>query len=173
MHHINTTGPGGDRSLVEVRDEMLKHLDDGVKCPCCCRAIRVYRRRIHSKMAADLIRLFWMNWYDTRPFEERFHHIQAICRGHPGDFAKLRYWKLIEEMPLTDEHKRTSGFWRITDKGRDFVQRRGSVPRQVKIYMDRFKGYVSHDDLVSITDCLGKHFDYLELMTGGEVSRGE
>lgn len=82
-----------------------------------------------------------------------------------GAWAKLRYWELIEEMPkdsMTTE-KRTSGMWRITDKGISFVEGNISVPKYVKLYNQTFYGYEGDD--VSIHDVIKEKFNYRELMS--------
>ena len=48
-----------------------------------------------------------------------------------GDYAKLRYWDLIEPKPGTsDRGGRTNGFWRLTNKGRAFVNGEIAVPAE-------------------------------------------
>jgi hypothetical protein len=75
-----------------------------------------------------------------------------------GDWAKLRFWGLIEEKPNTDKKKKSSGYWRLTDLGKQFVRGEISVPR-VKVFRDGMVVETS-EELVSITEALGEPFDY-------------
>jgi len=57
-----------------------------------------------------------------------------------------------------------SGKWRATKKGQDFLEGRIAVPRFVYIYNQatlRFDGQP-----VTFRECLGKRFDFGELMSG-------
>jgi hypothetical protein len=84
---------------------------------------------------------------------------------HGGDWSKLRHWGLIESKP--DERADGStrvGFYRITDLGRQFVEREVKVPKYAYIYAQTFMGL----DLpyITIDEALGTKFSYDELMTG-------
>jgi hypothetical protein len=91
-----------------------------------------------------------------------------LWRG--GDYAKLRYWRLIEERPGgPDEGRdtRNSGYWRLTSLGGAFVRREVKVPKYVFLY-DGFPVVLSDVDNpnVSIEQCLSKQFKYSDLMKG-------
>lgn len=128
-------------------------------CPECGQTVKLYRRNLYAKPAYQLILLYRLNRDNFN-----FHHIKTT--GNPaaggGDFAKLRFWGLIEEYVNDDPTKRTSGYWRITDKGRQFVQRKITVSKYVLIYNKEFYGFQGAQ--VFIDDCLGKRFNYTELM---------
>jgi hypothetical protein len=80
-----------------------------------------------------------------------------------GDFAKLSYWDLIEEKAKNDlDDKKNSGWWRITDKGRLFVENKHLITEYVLIYDSRVVGF--DGDQIRITDTLGDKFSYTELM---------
>jgi len=79
-----------------------------------------------------------------------------------GDFTKLRYWDLIETRANDNSKTKDSGFWRITEKGRDYVEDRIQVPKICMVFNRRARGFST--DLVGIRDALGKDFDYPELM---------
>jgi len=132
----------------------------GVKCPCCDQYVKMYERKITAPAARDLIKLY--NITD----EDEFHHIDEFKTDKAGDFAKLRYWGLIEERLNEDSSKRCSGWWRITQCGIEFVDLTITVPRKVRIYNSEFHGYVDNSDRVGINDCLGTKFHYGDLMAG-------
>ena len=84
-----------------------------------------------------------------------------------GEWAKMKLWGLIEEMPKSDGgDKKTSGFWRVTDAGRRFVGRRSTIYSHVKVFDGRFFGFSG--DPVYIDECLGKKFSYGELVESGD-----
>lgn len=151
-------------TLKEAKDWLRARLDKGERCPCCNQLAKFYSRRIYSSMAAALI-------YFYRSFDQtKFHHKSDLLKNKTlattlggGDFAKLSYWGLIEEKPKgQDEDKRTSGYWKITQKGIDFVQAKLQIPSHVRIYDGKVFGFTG--DKVLVTDCLGNRFSYAELM---------
>jgi hypothetical protein len=127
-------------------------------CPCCDQLVKVYRRNIAGSTAYDLIRFA----NGTSLGEERhIRHITMRSSGG-GDFAKLLYWGLVEEAVNTSTNKRTSGMWRITPKGYDFVLNKLAIPKYALVYNGKFLGF--EGDSVTIEDCLGTNFNYRELM---------
>lgn len=139
----------------------LENWKKGNHCPCCDQLVKLYSRKINMVMAKTLISLYKIS-FDN----EDYHHVSDFMVHNVGtnDFSKLRYWGLIveQEKDETDTHKRTSGFWAITKKGRSFV--RGEV--LVPMYADTFNMESKRlsGEFVSIRQALGVRFDYAELM---------
>jgi len=133
------------------------------KCHHCGANSKVYAYKIGS-YARVLI------WMAVRSEEGEYVHIPtsgAINGG--GDYAKLRYWGLIEKSPKSpDPKKRSSGLWRLTTTGRDFALNKITI--NSICYYSHPPGEVLEfePDQVSIVDVLGKHFDYSSLMSGYE-----
>ena len=139
-------------------DELMRK---GGTCPCCGQYVKMYRYSIAGVAAACLIRLYGSP-------EGAFVPVNSIARGHGvgGHWARLRRWGLIEEAINEDTKKRTSGLWRITARGREFVDNKILVPKYVLIYNGTVFGF--EGGMVSIRGCLGNKFNYEELMeTGG------
>jgi len=144
--------------------DFLNRLKQGEKtdCPCCGRHAQMYARNLHHNAAKKLVQLY--------RFGGQFDYVHTsslIDDGETGagDFSKAKYWKLIEEAENNWEHKRTSGNWRLTDKGVRFVLGNETIPRQVMIFDDRVFGF--SEDHVTIHDCLASGgFDYNALMRG-------
>lgn len=148
----------------EVRDVTLSfakrwltaRLDKGSKCPCCGQYAKVYKRTIHSRMAADLI-------VALRRAGTEWFHLPTMGNSYGGDFAKLVHWGLIEESPeVRADGSPRAGWWRITEKGEAYVRGRQKVHKYARIYNGKCLGLT--DELVSIKQALRNRFDYDELM---------
>ncbi len=151
-----------DDYKIETVEQAKKYLrnnfEDGCKCPCCDQYVKIYKRKLMVKPIKLLVSLYKMN--------RGYHHVydmsgEKVTTGL-GDFAKIKYWGLIEEKPNTDEKKRTSGYWKITQKGVDFIEGKISVPKYVLIYNAKKYG-VDDEKTITITDIL-ENFNYKELM---------
>jgi hypothetical protein len=157
------------KPLAEAKQEFFEQARrGGAACPCCGRFGKVYKRKIHSGMAAILVLLY-------RHQNLGFTHVLTLVSAAMtpsvaahvggGDFAKLRYWGLIEE----ETHERVSkgkkcgtGRWRITGSGAQFVEGTATVQRHVWVYSGQALGF--HGEHISIHDALGDRFSYAELM---------
>lgn len=142
-------------NLEEAKDWLRERVYEGARCPCCNQFAKVYKRRIYSSMALSLIKLY-------RYQDDDFKHIKEIEQR--GDFTKLVHWGLVHEKTkeINDDDKKTSGYWRITEFGKQFVEKKVSVRTYIKLYDSLFLGF--EGDEVYINDCLGKKFSYEELM---------
>jgi hypothetical protein len=150
-------------TLGEARTLLAEQAVEGVECPCCGQFAKVYRRKLNSGMARSLIWLVkeFLETKDgvevqkqaprqvmaNREMGKLVHFGLAVIKGHDGD-----------------SKKKTSGLWRPTDKGIDFVFDRVRVPRRVYLYDNKAVG--SDDEMTSIREALGDKFDYGELMGG-------
>lgn len=148
------------RSLYEAREWLEERLEEGASCPCCNQFAKIYKRKIHSTMARDLIRLYRVARMDWA------HVSTAISREvrgiHLGDFAKLSYWGLVEEEAVLRDDGGRAGWWRVTETGRAYVYGMLKVPKYALVYDGdclRLDG-----PEVRIHDALGDRFDYKELM---------
>jgi hypothetical protein len=164
-HGYKVLHPVPGMSLHEAREwTRSRYVDRGALCPCCKQVAREYRRTIHAAMAEKLIQ-FWRT-YGTLTWGERTPLMLKGRQGAAdggGDFAKLRYWGLIEE---ADDNERQdggkAGWWRVTVDGARFVQNTLAVHRYAYVYdgvSRRVEG-----PLWNIERCLGKRFHYNELM---------
>jgi hypothetical protein len=153
-------------TLADARESVQRGLEKGLACPCCNQFCKLYPRQIHSTIARGLIRFYRM----SRGHPGEYMHVDRLCpdRKTSGDFAKLAMWKLIEECPKTPEDtmRRTSGFWKLTEIGIAFIERKIRVPRVKFVYNDRIMG--ESQEQVDITDCLKERFNYAELMAEGD-----
>lgn len=156
-------------TLADAKAYLRKNYMVGVDCPCCTQHVQFYRRPITSAMAYALYLLFIKN-YDAKDKYE-WVHVEEYLKGIQcpssirGDFAKLKYWGLIEQQPgkREDESVR-NGYYRITPLGQQFTLGVITVPSHV--YLFKNKVYAKSEKMVSFRTCLKKRFNYDALMKG-------
>ena len=153
------------RTLADARAEVLANREDGIECPCCNQFAKVYRRTVTSTMARWLIELVRRHRIDGEWQSSSSMWSLSISRGS-GDVAKLMYWGLIERDAKDEEDtiRKTSGMWRPTHLGSDFVDGCHSVPRHALIYASALIGF--DGDFIGVRDAIGNKFDYSKLMRG-------
>jgi hypothetical protein len=127
-------------SLTEAKAWLRDRLDDGAECPCCTQYAKVYRRHLNSAMAYALLLI-------SKHFRknEAWLHVPTFLNGQGRDDGSSRV-----------------GYYVITPKGIAFVENRVRVPKFIRIYDG--KPMKPSEERVNIIECLGKHFDYEELM---------
>ena len=145
------------------RKEFMQRLKDGDKgnCPCCQRYAQVYKRRIYDSIARQLIRL-----YTLGGDKDYVNAVHLILKGSHStqDFQKAKYFDLIERRPLSeDDLGKTSGWWRLTERGVQFVQGKLAIPHIALVFDDNVLGFEGNP--VTIKDCLDEHFSYERLMS--------
>lgn len=151
-------------SVSTIRTKIKAYEREGCVCPVCEGIVKVYRRKLNSTMARQLINLYHLHRRTTVPWID----ILSICQEtgvSGGDFAKLLHWGLIEAKPHNagDEGKKTSGLWRITKAGTEFVLGMLAVHPAVYLLSGQVVGWDGRHP-TTIRQCLGDHFDYNELM---------
>lgn len=78
----------------------------------------------------------------------------------------LHQWGLIEEVPDdADPQKKKAGFYRVTERGVQFVRGEIRVNKFVYLYDNRLLNISGDTETVSMQEALGDRFDYQELMT--------
>ncbi len=150
------------QTLKEAKQHLRDNWEKGTTCPCCGQMVKLYSRPMHHTMAAMLIRL-----YRLQKSPDEYHHIKHLVAGisatGTSDFSKLRYWGLVEQMPKDPkESKRTSGYWRITQRGVQFVLGQRTEHQRVLIFNKKNLGLTGNQ--ITIKQALGDSFDYNELM---------
>lgn len=140
----------------------------GSTCPTCDRWGERYEHSINGKTAAALVVFYAMALGDLGKYihmEELVKNPKTPLNGR-ADFAKLRFWGLIERKTTDDrvvEGKvKNTGCYRITQRGVDFVLGNVKIEETVLLYNDTFYGFKGGE--VSIHDCWDKQFNYAETM---------
>lgn len=146
------------RTVAEAREDLFAEAEDaGAICPCCDQFAKVYRRRIYSTMARQLITA----WRAVRDDPSVWFHVPTAV-GYGGDICKVHYWGLMEESPAVREDGGKAGWWRFTELGAQWVQGHATVPRYAYVYNGnalRLDGPPA-----TIREALGDKFDLRELM---------
>lgn len=161
-------------SLEDAKKWLRANFSKGATCPCCHQFVKLYKRPFNKSMAFVLLLMArYYRRYNVKA-DEWLHvpsYIAETVASNPrraaavrGDWAKLKYWGLIEEKPgERDDGSPRVGYWRLTPLGQQFVDRTVKVPSHVYIYNGAPLPKVV-DDLITIDDALGKDFSYSEIM---------
>lgn len=149
-------------TLADAKQWLRERLADGAKCPCCTQLAKAYRRPLHASMAAKLLRFY-------RAYGTGWGSRVELTGGQAeGDFAKLRYWKLVEESRERRSDGGRAGWWRVTERGERFCAGALRLPRYVVVYDGRAVhlpgGTTFEGALIDIDAALGKAFNYADLM---------
>mgnify|MGYP000306415011 CR=1 FL=1 len=147
--------------LEEAKQHLRENWIEGTECPCCGQFVKKYKTNLNSSMVYALILIAkapdgWLH------VEDHFVDIGCKLKGVHG---KLKHWGLIRQKPNDDQpEKNKTGYWRITQKGRDFVNNIVTVPQYVWLFNNKQYGF--SENHVTIQQALGKKFNYEELMNG-------
>lgn len=130
-------------------------------CPCCRRKAKVYKRALNSGMIRVLLKI-------ARACSGRdWVHVHDIFQGggqKHRDWPLLKHWNLVEPQTLRTGEKNSRGYWKLTDKGRDFLQGKIRVPSHVFVYNNTPVGFESKD--VTAQEALGEPFNYFQVLNG-------
>lgn len=142
----------------KLREYTLKKAAlDACDCPVCGQNVKVYHRTVNATMARQLIISFQEHGTDN------WFHISTFKKPCT-DWAVLRHFGFIESRLHIpgDDGKKDSGYWRITQKGEDFVLHSAKCSKYVVLYNGKFIDFGGGD--ITILEALKNKFNYLELM---------
>jgi hypothetical protein len=153
-------------TLTEAKQAVQSMLGEGIRCPCCGQYARRYRFGLSEKNIYLLSRLYHMtgNTEDYVHIDRLADYARARIKGGTS-FSILAWWNLIHERVNTDKDKKTSGFWRVTDLGVDFLHGVARVPKYVYSFNDTIE-INAEDPFIPIGEIPWKRFSYEELMRG-------
>ena len=150
-------------SIKEAKSYLRENFEEGATCPCCGQFVKLYKRKLNSGMASTLIRIY-------RDNQQAWTHVKNFLRENKyqnsHDWTRLKDWGLLEEQENTETTKKTSGTWRITDRGVKFIMGQIAVPSHIFIYNNSLQGYSNTE--INIYKALGKHFNYTQLMNNND-----
>jgi len=146
-------------TIAEAKNFLRANFNEGVKCPCCTQLVKLYQVKINTGMIIVLINMYKLN---KRLNKEWVHPIKDL-KTINGDYAKLRFWDLVvSSSDEPDEDKKANGYWRITEKGKDFVENKIRIYEKVKLYDN--KSYGNAGRQVNIYEAIKNKFNFKELM---------
>ena len=148
-------------TLAEAKEWLLDAAaeKEGAICPCCGRFDKIYNRKINLASVKVLARLYWV----SKRNGGGYYHYSDFINGQTGrDFgAYFVPLGLVERAEKTDDSKRTSGMYRITEAGNAFVEGRIKIPERVILHHNKPLG-VSQEQ--SYIYDFWPEFNYRELM---------
>ena len=131
-------------------------------CPHCNTVVRTYRRKFPKGDIKSLVQL-----RRAALRGDGWTHIKDLQgKSGGGDFAKYRYWGLITEKELGTEDKRSSGYWKLTGVGKDFVEGATTVHSHVILKNGEALSF-DGKQLTMKNLCHASGFSYDELMGRG------
>ncbi len=131
--------------------------NSGYICKCCGSFCKVYRKPLIGSAVADLIRL--VKHYTIRG---EAVHINEFTKQR-SNFYTLSYWGFIEKGDvIVDEKKRSSGYWKPTIKGIEFVNNHITANSVAETYNNKL--IKLSGEKIDVITALGKKFDYKKLM---------
>lgn len=149
-------------TLEEAKNWLRERLHEGERCPCCTQFAKVYKKKLNSGMVSRLVHLERMSRGDNVwiSVNDLYSKTKSVS---PKDFPCLKHWQLIEAKGDTpDDGAKSSGYWRITDLGRQFVRGEVSMKRYIYLYDNRLMKF--SEETITIHEALGDNFDFKELM---------
>jgi hypothetical protein len=154
------------KTLKDAINYFLNNVNNGVECPCCKNYTKQYVRKFNSGMAYGLIKIYIISKNKDYIHVSNEFIKEGISNPIKLEYSKLRYWGLLEskekEKTVNDE-KDNIGYWRITDKGRKFVENKIHIKERIKLINGEFHGFDGND--INIIDALKNKFNYNELMS--------
>jgi len=135
----------------------------GVKCPTCDQLAKEYKVRFSTNCAVFMKSLVLAYLQDVNTGGDGWIHYKEL-KFSSRDYPYTAYWKLAMTRKDQEGRKRTSGEWRPTKEGIDFVFNKVKIPAYVYTYNGDVTGF-DDKNMIKITDALkGENFDLAELM---------
>jgi hypothetical protein len=150
------------KTLDEAREQLQEVVKAGGKapiCPCCEQRVKFYRRNIYSGMAVIVLTLNKMyqcdpklDWIHVREFPQMKRNGFNIN----SNYSFLRHWGLLEQ------HVERTGYWRLTQLGRDFAEGKATVNKYIYLLNGIKVGEAGK--AVTVREALGKKFNLEEVL---------
>jgi hypothetical protein len=154
-------------TIAEAKQYLRDNWEKGCECPACGQRVQRYDYKLFATSAYALVLLYRLD--KQRP-NEKWFHVSEYAEANEGKiraphFAELRFWNLIEKRPYNDDpKKKSSGYWCITDRGRQFAERKLKVQSRILVFNNKFQGYSDKSELIDIKEAFGNVVNYQEIM---------
>lgn len=156
-------------TIQEAKQFLRENMVKGTRCPVCGQIVKLYPYKLNSSSARCLIILYKLD----RANPNEWVHIQREfanrkLNANSMDYIFLKHWGLIEPKPGNDDPtKKANGYFRITEKGREFAEGKIELPSHVFVYLNKARRF--SETKIDIKKALSIKFDYQELMGGAEI----
>jgi len=129
----------------------------GIQCPVCDKNAIVAKRSMVSSAVKALLRLVVLYKHNKNFYSLSEINVVSSDRGG-GNFSALKHWGMIEKMENTDSSKRSSGYYKPTEKGIAFASNEIPVLKYVRVYNDAVRD--REGPSIFVVDAVGQDFDY-------------
>lgn len=148
----------GQTIIADARRILNERAKDGMTCPCCNQLVKIYKRKLNANMVRFLIDLV-LEHHTARSWVS-----YLACRFLGRDYNYLQLFGLAKTRKNTDKTKKSSGMWKPTEDGINFVAGRNTAPEYVKVYNNRV--IRTSKKRVTVREALQNKFNYDDLMKG-------
>lgn len=139
-------------TVQQAREFVGERLEEGVRCPCCGQHAERYRRRVSAAMVKTMGRMLVAG--ESAP--TGMVHLPDI-KQESRDVATCAYFDLIQREGGSAGR---TGYWRVTDLGRRFLEGKVSVPKYAFVYNGEVRGF--SDEAVTV-DGVAPKFSMTEI----------
>lgn len=152
------------KAILKQESQRLKDArKHGEKCSVCNQLAKEYKVRFSVNMAVFLRSLVINFLQNTSEGGNGWIHYKE-CQFSSRNYPYVAHWGLAHTRPDPAGKKRTSGEWRPTQKGIDFIFNRIKVPLYVYTYNGEATGFDNQNE-IGISEAFGgDEFDLSELM---------
>lgn len=149
-HRLEAAHPQTEADAFRAR-VLAAPLGENVRCHVCLRVAAVRRRTLYGSLIRTLTGIYERTI--DRPPDDRWLPRATITKiANCNDYSKLA----LEPWRLVENDLKHNGFWRITQRGIDFIEGRLTIPAAVLTYIDN-ELIGTDDKLVSIHDLLAEY----------------
>jgi len=142
------------KTLAEAKQYLRNNFKTGTECPCCGKYVKAYKRKLNAGMCRALIIIYKLTKNgNTIHVQSKFTELGL--RATTMDYAYLEKWSLIEQ-------KGDNGYWKVTQRGKEFVEDDIDLPEYALVYNGNV--YKWADNLVNIETALTEEFYLEEIM---------
>ena len=142
------------KTLAEAKQYLRDNFKTGTECPCCGKYVKAYKRKLNAGMARALIIIYKLT-KDGNSVHVQSEFTKLGLRATTMDYAYLEKWSLIEQSG-------SNGYWKITQRGKEFVEDDIDLPEYALVYNGNV--YKWADNLVNIETALTEEFDLDEII---------
>ena len=150
-------------TIKEVKSYLREKFGDGARCPCCGQFVKLYKRKLNSGMTLFLIGLYNLSKHKKGAYFKNQTIMKKMNINTSSlDYSIIKHFGLMEEEKNDLTDKKNSGYWRITQKGIDFVSQKIEVPSHVHLYNNKVLGF--SDTKTNVVKSVGSKFNFDELL---------